>query len=138
MCKVGDIILVNNYKHGDIVLSKHSFVVLDTDGGEIYGMEYDMVCNVMSSFYSQEQEEKKLSYSGNFGVKSNEMNTKPHNGKNAYIKANQMYYFKQDQIQFRVIGNLEPETMETLVGYINELAEAEQVYNITDNLQSDK
>ncbi len=47
MCKVGDIILVDNYKHGDKVLNRHSFVVLNANKDEIQGLEYDLVCNVI-------------------------------------------------------------------------------------------
>ena len=37
MCCVGDIILVDKYKHNGKQINKHSFVVVDDDGGEIQG-----------------------------------------------------------------------------------------------------
>ena len=50
MCCVGDIILVDKYKHNGKQINKHSFVVVDDDGGEIQGYSYDLICNVLSSF----------------------------------------------------------------------------------------
>ena len=60
MCKVGDIIVVKNFVSQGVTLSRHSFVVLSTDQGKIQGLDYDLVCNVMSSFNSEEQRKKKL------------------------------------------------------------------------------
>ena len=50
MCCVGDIILINKYKDNGTVITKHSFVVVDDDGGSIQGLPYDFMCNVLSSF----------------------------------------------------------------------------------------
>ncbi len=52
-CQVGDIIVVNEYKSQGRTLKQHSFVVINTDGGQIQGLDYDVVCNVMSSFHSE-------------------------------------------------------------------------------------
>ena len=54
MCKVGDIIVIRNYKSQGNELRRHSFVVLSTEKGRIQGLEFDLVCNVMSSFHSEE------------------------------------------------------------------------------------
>ena len=54
MCKIGDIILVNRYKDKDKILGRHSFVVISDENGEIHGLPYDMICNVFSSFKSEE------------------------------------------------------------------------------------
>ena len=64
MCQVGDIILVDHYSDNGKTLSKHSFVVIDDNNGTIEGMSYDMICNVLSSFKSEEQKRRKLSYPG--------------------------------------------------------------------------
>jgi hypothetical protein len=37
MCKIGDIIVVQKYKSDGIELSKHSFVVIEDNGGDIKG-----------------------------------------------------------------------------------------------------
>lgn len=68
MCKVGDIILVNNYHHNNNCIDKHSFVVLSIEEGQIQGLDYNLICNVMSSFKSQEQRVQKLNYPGNIEI----------------------------------------------------------------------
>ena len=50
MCTIGDIILIESYQHKGRALSKHSFVVLSVESGKIEGLDYDFVCNVLSSF----------------------------------------------------------------------------------------
>ena len=50
MCAIGDIILVKSYKHKERSLTRHSFVVLNNEAGTIEGLDYDFVCNVLSSF----------------------------------------------------------------------------------------
>lgn len=39
MCKVGDIIVVRNYKSHGKTINRHSFVVLSTENGQIQGLE---------------------------------------------------------------------------------------------------
>lgn len=71
MCKVGDIIVVNNY---------------------------DIICNVMSSFKNEEQRRKKLSYPGNFPITHNDSAVINGNEKDGYIKAEQLYYFNKEKL----------------------------------------
>lgn len=66
MCNIGDIILINNYNDNGKILHRHSFVVIDDEGGEIMGLPYDFVANVLSSFKDNIQRQRKLSYDGNF------------------------------------------------------------------------
>ncbi len=68
MCKIGDIILIERYKDREKTLGRHSFVVVDDKDGEIQGLPYDIICNVFSSFKSEEQKKRKLSYSGNYST----------------------------------------------------------------------
>ena len=133
MCKVGDIILIKNYKHNDVTLSKHSFVVLDVENDEIHSLPYDLMCNVMSSFSSDEQREKKLKYPGNFPITYSETKIQNGNNKDGYIKAEQFYYFKKDSLNYKVIGNILPETFNKLVEFINSLDV--EFEHITDNLK---
>ncbi|MGL6105751.1 hypothetical protein [Romboutsia sp.] len=132
MCKVGDIIIINNYEDNGMILNKHSFVVLDDENGEIQGLSYDMVCNVMSSFKNEEQKKKKISYPGNFPITSNDKQTKPDNGKEGYIKAEQLYYFKKNKIDFQVIGSMNKESLEKLIRFIENLEI--DIKEIIDNL----
>jgi len=94
MCNVGDIILVDGYKHAGRDLSKHSFVVLDNDAGSIQGLDYTIVCNVLSSFKSDKQKAKKLSYPGNFEITHDDIAVSSGNTKDGFIKTEQFYYLK--------------------------------------------
>ncbi|MGL5329088.1 MAG: type II toxin-antitoxin system PemK/MazF family toxin [Peptostreptococcaceae bacterium] len=134
MCKVGDIILVNTYKHGDTVLNKHSFVVVDTDGGKIKSAEYHMNGVVMGSFHNEKHREKKLAYTQNIEILNSETHTSPDNGKDGYVKCDQLYYFNKEKISYSVIGDVSEETMIKIMDHINELAEEGKVTNIIDNL----
>ena len=131
MCRVGDIIVIKEYKSQNTVLHRHSFVVLNVDGGKISGMDYDMVCNVMSSFHSEDHREKKLRFPGNFEYSSDHENIKNGHGKDGYIKADQLYYFDSSTIDYYVIGNITPELFNQLIDFISKLENIEQ---ITDNL----
>lgn len=131
MCKVGDIIVVRNYKSQGREIKRHSFVVLSTDGGKIQGLDYDMVCNVMSSFHSEEHRQKKLSYPGNLLYEAEQERVQGGHGKPGYIKAEQFYYFERSKIDYYVIGSVTSELFATLVEFINSLDEVEHVI---DNL----
>ena len=121
MCKIGDIILVDSYKHGGKTLNKHSFVVLNADKDEIQGLEYDLVCNVMSSFHNEEHRKKKLRFPGNFEVSPEDVDVPAGNDKEGYIKAEQLYYFRRDDLDYRVIGMMAPEFFVELINFIENL-----------------
>lgn len=131
MCKVGDIIVVRNYMSQGQRINRHSFVVLNTDHGEIQGMDYDMVCNVMSSFQNEDQRKKKLRYPGNFEYPASTEKIERGHGKDGYIKAEQFYYFNRENTDFYVIGNVDQELFATLLVFINRL---QNIEIIIDNL----
>lgn len=131
MCKVGDIILVKKYKSQGADISRHSFVVLKDDGGQIQGLPYDLVCNVMSSFHSEEHRKRKLKYPGNVEYASSDENVKGGHGKPGYIKADQFYYFDKSKIDYIVIGNVSIELFLQLLDVIKGLDSIEE---IIDNL----
>lgn len=132
MCKLGDIILVDKYNDREQAISKHSFVIVNDEGGTISGLSYDIVCNVMSSFKNEEQKKKKLSYPGNFPVLYGDSDVPGGNRKDGYIKAEQLYYFDKEKLDFEVIGYLLPEVLERLIKFIEELEIP--LVHITDNL----
>lgn len=131
MCKVGDIILVRKYKSQGKDLKQHSFVVLKADAGEIQGLPYDLVCNVMSSFHSEEHREKKLKYPGNLEYSPDEENVKNGHGRNGYIKGDQLYYFDRTKIDYIVLGQISVGLYLRLVELISGLDSIEE---ILDNL----
>lgn len=131
MCKVGDIIVVRNYKSHGKTINRHSFVVLSTENGQIQGLDYDLVCNVMSSFHSEEHRIKKLNYPGNFEYSADQEQMKNGHGKAGYIKAEQFYYFDRSKTDFYVLGNVTPSLFNSLLEFIDSL---ETIEIITDNL----
>jgi len=133
MCKVGDIIVVKEYTHNGQVLDKHSFVVLSDESGTIQGLDYDIICNVMSSFKDNAHKTKKLRYPGNFPVTYNDVQIKTGgNSKDGFIKAEQLYYFKKDTLDYIVIGTINEEVFNLLVNFIENL-DVELSY-VIDNL----
>ena len=131
MCKVGDIIVVRNYLSQGQTIKRHSFVVLSTEHGEIQGMDFDLVCNVMSSFRSEEQRKRKMGYPGNFEYPADAENIRNGHGRSGYIKAEQLNCFNREKTDFYVLGNVEPELFNVLIEFINQLKDIEV---ITDNL----
>lgn len=120
MCKIGDIILVKKYKDKQNNLGKHSFIVIDDEKDTIEGMPYDMICNVLSSFKTKKQKQRKLKYPGNFPITHDDTITNPDNGNNGYVKADQLYYFKKDKIEYQIIGTVLPDILNLLFEFIEE------------------
>ena len=132
MCKVRDIILINNYKSEGVNVGKHSFVVVVDEKGEIQGIPYDMVCNVLSSFKDEKQRKKKLAFPGNFPITATDVDVPGGNEKEGYIKADQLYFFDKNNISYKVIGQITEEAFNSLIDFI-QTSEFEIVH-ITDNL----
>ena len=132
MCKIGDIIIVDEYKDNGNTIPSHSFVVVNDENGEIQGLPYDFVANVLSSFKSEEQKNRKLSYPGNFPITSDDTITSPHNNRNGYVKVDQMYYFTKDKISYKVIGYMKPDIFNILIEFIEE--SDFDISDIIDNL----
>ena len=117
MCRVGDIILIDNYKDNESLLKRHS---------------YDLICSVLSSFKSEEQRKRKLSYPGNFPIAHDDTITNPHNNKNGFIKLDQLYYFNKEKISYKVIGSVKPDIFELLIDFLENSQFA--IYDIIDKL----
>lgn len=130
-CRIGDIIVVKNYVSHGVKLSQHSFVVLDTENGQIQGLDYDLVCHVMSSFHSEEHRTKKLTYEGNLEYSPSEQIVENGNNKRGFIKVDQIYYFNSNTIEYYVIGNIAPGLFNALLEFAKKL---ENIEHITDNL----
>ena len=121
MCKARDIIIIDSYESQGTTINRHSFVVLSDEGGEIYGLRYDFVCNVLSSFKNETQKQRKLSFPGNFPITAKDVNVENGNKKDGYIKSEQFYYFKKEKISYKVIGNMTHEAFNELIDFIESL-----------------
>lgn len=133
MCKVGDIILVKSYKGVDSKdVGHHSFVVLDDEKGFIEGLPYDIICGVLSSFHSEDHKKKKLLEDGNVLIKNGDTVTNPDNGKDGFLKADQLYYFNKSKLDYEVIGYIREDLLERIISYIESLGFKVQI--VIDNL----
>lgn len=136
MCKKGDIILIDGYYDQGNPIDKHSFVIVQDEGGEICGLAFDFISLVMSSFKDDVQKAEKLKYPGNLEITPASKNMLPGaNSKSGYIKAEQLYYFCKDKICYKVIGSMTPEAFNDLISFIEGFpAKGVRLMNITDNL----
>lgn len=137
MCKRGDIILVNKYKDRGQELPRHSFVVLDDEGGQVMGLPFDFIALVMSSFKDEAQRARKMKFPGNFPVGNADRNMVDWaNSKDGYIKGEQFYYFDKSKIDFSVIGSVTDDTFDALVEFIEGLSQrGVSIDQIIDNLE---
>lgn len=135
MCKIGDIIVIKKCKVGNKNIGRHSFVVLDTSQGEIEGMPFDLVCNIMSSLEGkgEEYKSKKLSYPENMPYSPSEENIINGHGKEGFIKAGVFFLFDRQSTDYSVIGNIQTELYLKLINYINNI-DPSQIKYIIDNL----
>lgn len=136
MCKIGDIIVVRNSKVGNNQIGQHSFIILSTAHGEIEGVPFDLVCNLMSSLEGkgEEYKKRKLSYPENMPYSSKEENVINGHNKEGFIKAGVYFLFKREDLDYRVIGNIETELYIRLMNYINNM-NPEDIKIIKDNLK---
>lgn len=135
MCKVGDIIVVQNCKVNGNEIGRHSFVVLSTDKGEVEGISFDLVCNIMSSFEGKGEsyKQRKLSYPENMPYSPSEENIVNGHGKEGFIKAGMYFLFDKSTIDFKVIGNIQIELYLRLIEFINNM-DPNDIRYILDNL----
>lgn len=137
MCKLGDIIVVDEYIGEDgIKIDKHSFVVINDKPDFIEGLKYDLVTNVMSSFKSEEHKNKKLRFMENVEIVSeNIISDKKYNQKSGFIKADQLIYFDKSKINYYVLGHISEELLDELMMIIMILAKNDKLRNNLNNIQ---
>ncbi len=139
MCKVGDIIVIISYKGEDNrILNQHSFVVLNDENDIIEGFEYDLVTTVMSSFKGKTEayRNKKLSFRENLGFKpENQDLIIDSNNEKGYMKADKLYFFEKNKMNFSVIGSLDSDVFKKLIDLITQLDNLGLLVNVTTNLE---
>lgn len=137
MCKLGDIIVINKYIGDDgKEISKHSFIVVNDKPGFIEGLQYDLIANVMSSFKNDEQRMKKLKFEENVEILSKHIiSSIPINNKNGFVKADQLFYFDKNKIEYYVFGHIDEELLDELTMIIVSLSKKGALKQITSNLK---
>lgn len=138
MCRVGDIIVVEHCIKDGKDVGRHSYVVLNTDKGEIEGLSFDLVCNLMSSLEgkSEEYKKRKLSYPENMPYSPTEEHVINGHGKEGFIKAGVYFLFDRSKLNYRVIGNIEVELYIKLMSFIKNMNK-EDIQMVFDNLTSE-
>ncbi len=137
MCKLGDIIVINEFKGEDNKeVSKHSFIVVDDSKGEIKGLDYDFVAPIMSSFKDDKHKKKVLSYDVNKEITNDDIKGKFKLRKGSYIKANKLYYFDKNKISYTVLARINDDYLDELIKLILALDEKDRLSIITTNLES--
>lgn len=135
MCKLGDIIVVNKYIGEDgKEIGKHSFIVIDDNPDCIRGLEYTHVTTVISSFKSEEQRKHKLNYKENMEISSFEKNGIKHFKKSSYVKADKLFYFNKEKLDYYVFGRISDDLLEDLMKLILHLSANDKLTIITENL----
>ena len=135
MCRLGDIIVVKEFKDSNgITVPKHSFVVINDEPDYIEGFEYDFVSNVMCSFHDEKQKEHKLSFEGNLEINPTQIHGQSINSKGGYIRADELFYFNKNKIEYKVIAHMDDELLDELVQLIIKLHDKNKEKNVITNL----
>lgn len=135
MCKLGDIIVVKEFKDSNgVVVPKHSFVVINDDTNFIEGYSYDLVSNMMCSFHDEEHKRHKLSIESNLGIDKNQIIGDKLNDKDGYIKADELYFFKKEKIEYKVIAHVKDEFLGILIKLILKLYDKSKIEKVITNL----
>lgn len=139
MCKLGDIIVVKEYIGDDgEKVGKHSFIVIDDNADYIQGLAYSHVTTVISSFKSEEQREKKLRYKENLEICEFEKDGTKKFSKPSYIKADKLFYFDKNKLDYYVFGRISDDLLDELVKLIIQLSNENKLTIVTDNLQNNQ
>lgn len=138
MCKVGDIIVIKEFKNeiGEPV-KKHSFVVISDESNSIGGLNYDFISNMLCSFHDNNHRNKKLRYEENLEVKTKLKSKNKTNNKSGFIKADQLYYFDKDKIEYYILGHLSKQLLDELMSLIFSLDKKEKLKIITTNIENE-
>ena len=96
MCKLGDIIVIKEFKNefGETI-PKHSFVVISDQANYIEGFRYDFVSNMLCSFHNKKHKQKKLKYKENLPIKALTANKYTDKIKYKLLKM-EVYYGKEN------------------------------------------
>lgn len=138
MCKVGDIIVIKEFKNeiGEPV-KKHSFVVISDESNSIGGLNYDFISNMLCSFHDNNHRNKKLRYEENLEIKTKLKSKNKTNNKIGFIKADQLYYFDKDKIEYYILGHLSKQLLDELMSLIFSLDKKEKLKIITTNIENE-
>lgn len=136
MCKIGDIIKIEKYIGDDgVEVSRHTFVVLDDEGGKIKGLLFDFVASPMSSIKDDTQREKVANDPNLLIINTNDQNGMPASDyEEGFVKLKLMYYFKKKDIDYKVLGSLNIETYLQVIKQLQEIDNNGNLEQVLTNL----
>lgn len=138
MCKIGDIIVINEFKNEyDKKVPKHSFVVINDNQDYIEGFKYDFISNMICSFHNEEHRKKKSKYLSTLPTKEGYIIGDAINAKNGYVKADQLYYFDKSKIEFKTIAHMNDEFLKELNQLISKLKKKNYLKKVTTNIKKE-
>lgn len=136
MCKIGDIIAVQKFiGDGNREVGNHYFVVLSDVNGKIEGLNFDIVANVMSSFHTDSQRNKKLKYQANLEITEKDGVINNHNLKKGYIKVEQLFYFDKLKTNYFVVGQVDGDVLIKILQLIEYLDTKGKLKQNIENLK---
>ena len=98
--------------------------------------------NCSTSFYNEPTDKKKEKYDkyeANLSILEDDRNVSNDNRNPAFTKLDQFFFFNLKFVKYKVIGTVNPDVMELINDYINELQEQGiQFYQITENLKKNQ
>lgn len=111
--------------------------MIDDNPDSICGLDYTMVTAVISSFKSEKQRKKKLSYMENVEVVAFKKNGKTRKfAKPSYIKADKLFYFDKNKLDYYVFGRISEDLLAELIKIIVFLSKEDKLVIVNDNLQT--
>ncbi len=119
-----------------MMVSRHSFIVINDKPGFIEGVPYDLVASVMSSFKNDEQKFKKLKFEENLEIVSDDIISNSKNSKSGFIKADQLNYFDKSKIKYYVLGHISEDLLDELMILIMALDKKGKLVNNLNNITS--
>lgn len=118
-------------------VKKHSFVVISDESNSIGGLNYDFISNMLCSFHDNNHRNKKLRYEENLEIKTKLKSKNKTNNKIGFIKADQLYYFDKDKIEYYILGHLSKQLLDELMSLIFSLDKKEKLKIITTNIENE-
>ena len=69
----------------------------------------------MCSFHSKNHKKRKLKIKSNLEIAPNKIKGRNVNSKTGYIRADDLFYFNKDKIEYKVIGRLSDDMLDKLI-----------------------
>ena len=86
----------------------------------------------------KKHKQKKLKYKENLPIKEQKISGKKINNKTGYIKADQLYYFDKNKIEYKLIAHMDDSLLNELIKLIINLQKQNILKPIITNIEKEK